>query len=181
MPRDTVRDLWQVSNSKITACKRSNELVEENTASRQDGAASKLAAKKSKKISRGYSGATCSIDSYTIKTPREANHTFLKPTQASIDSSIEKMAQTDIKTCHPRRTREMAIADFLHCHNIPDIVAGSSLLKRIVDLARQSSKDFKVPGRKKVGGAPTFELRELQRDHQDLPTEACRGLWTLLA
>lgn len=45
----------------------------------------------------------------------------------------------------------MAIADLLYYENIPDRVADSPRLRRVLDLARMSSSDFNPPGRKKVG------------------------------
>jgi hypothetical protein len=148
------KDLWNLTNAKISARKRAQIAVDEHTAARQEGAASSLASKKMK--NSGDNSAMYPMDSFVSKTPRDHSVLVLRPSQTSIDSGIEKLGQGNITTSIHARL-EVAIADMLHCHNIADRVADSSCLKLVIDLARMSTKDFKIPNRKKVGG-PLLDL-----------------------
>ncbi len=49
-------------------------------------------------------------------------------------------------------TVEMAIADFFHCENIPDLVVESPRFIPLVSVCRLVGEDFVVPHRKKIGG-----------------------------
>ena len=61
------------------------------------------------------------------------------------------MHQTDIRTTINARL-EMAIADLMHCENLPDCVVESSRLQLVLQHARFVDSTFKVPDRKKIGG-----------------------------
>jgi hypothetical protein len=143
-----------LSNAKIDARKRTQTAIDEHTAARQEGAAIELAKKKMK--SSGEAAANCPMDSFVSKTSRDPSIMVLKPSQTSIASGLEKLDQGNVTTAIHARL-EMAIADLLHCHNIADRVADSARLKQVIDLARMSTKEFKIPNRKKVGG-PLLDL-----------------------
>lgn len=137
-----------MSTAKIDARKRTQTPIDEHTASRQEGAAIKLAKKKMK--NSGEVAANYPMDSFVAKTSRDPSILVLKPSQTSIASGLEKLSQGSVTTAIHTRLK-MAIADLLHCHNIADCIADSAPLKQVIDLARMSTstKDFKIPNRKK--------------------------------
>jgi hypothetical protein len=61
------------------------------------------------------------------------------------------MQQGDICQIN-KSSLNMAIADFFHCDNIPDNVAKSPRLKRIIMLAKAVGNDYKIPTRQRIGG-----------------------------
>jgi len=73
---------------------------------------------------------------------------FALSSQRSISSSIQN---TNIRKSH-NAIVEMAIANFFHCENIPDAVAESPRLKRLVKVCRHVGDDFVIPNRKTNGG-----------------------------
>jgi len=64
---------------------------------------------------------------------------------------LEKMHQTDIRTAI-NACLEMAIADLMHCENLPDHVVESSRFKLVLQQACFIDSTFKVLSRKKIGG-----------------------------
>ena len=61
------------------------------------------------------------------------------------------MHQTDIRTTI-NACLEMAIADLMHCENLPDHIVESSRFKLVLQHAHFVDSTFKVPSRKKIGG-----------------------------
>jgi hypothetical protein len=46
----------------------------------------------------------------------------------------------------------MAIADFFHCENIPDMVVESPRFKRMVFILLKVGSDFEIPKQRQIGG-----------------------------
>jgi len=72
--------------------------------------------------------------------------------QPSIEKAVTRQVQTDINAVN-NTTLEMAIAGFFHCEAIPDCAADSTRFRIVIKLAKLASRDFAVPGQKKVGGS----------------------------
>ncbi len=51
----------------------------------------------------------------------------------------------------------MAIADFFHCENIPDLVVESPRFKRMVFVLSTVGSDFEIPNQMQIGG-PLLDL-----------------------
>jgi hypothetical protein len=69
--------------------------------------------------------------------------------QTSIPAGLQH--QTDICKVN-NALAQMAIADFFHCENIPDLVVESSRFKRMVSVSGKVESDFEIPKRMQIGG-----------------------------
>ena len=87
-----------------------------------------------------------SFNSVTVSPPKSPNHC----NQSSINGLVEKMNQADIMTTINARL-EMAIADLMHCENLPDRVVDSPRFKLVLQHARFIDNTFKIPSRSKIG------------------------------
>ena len=124
-----------------------NDLVN-NAALRQDSAVLSLVAKKIKAPLSGHGclDSMSSFSSVTASPPKSPNHR----NQSSINGLVEKMYQADIRTTINAKL-EMAIADLMHCENLPDRVVDSPRFKLVLQHARFVDSTFKIPTRKKLG------------------------------
>lgn len=125
-----------------------NDLVDDASL-RQDSAVLCLAAKKIRTPLSGR-GSLDSISSFSSVTASPAKSPNRR-NQSSINGLVEKMNQADIRTTINARL-EMAIADLMHCENLPDRVVDSPRFKLVLQHARFTDSTFKIPSRKKIGG-----------------------------
>ena len=130
-------DLFDSIVGKADKQKRGVDALMDVATQRQDAAAISLIDKKLKP-----SPSALSLES-PKKSPRHG--------QSSINGLLERMAQSDIRTTINARL-EMAIADLMHCENLPDRVVESSRFKLVLQHACFVDSTFKVPSRKKIGG-----------------------------
>ena len=143
------KNLFDSIVGKANVRKRgSNDLVG-NAALRQDSAVLSLVAKKIKAPlpGRGCLDSLSSFSSITASPAKSPN----RCNQSSINGLVEKMNQADIRTTINARL-EMAIADLMHCENLPDRVVDSPRFKLVLQHARFIDSTFKIPSRKKIGG-----------------------------
>lgn len=87
-----------------------------------------------------------------------------KGLQPSISASLGKSSQSTI-TGSNHTALEMAIANFFHCENIPDSAVESPHFSHLLKCARAVGKDFKPPGRMKIGGELLDLNYKLTIDH----------------
>jgi hypothetical protein len=74
--------------------------------------------------------------------------------QPSISAGIQH--QTDIRKVN-NALAQMAIADFFHCENIPDMVVELPRFKRMVSVLSKIASDFEIPKQRQIGG-PLLDL-----------------------
>ncbi len=74
--------------------------------------------------------------------------------QPSISAGIQH--QTDICKVN-NALAQMAIANFFHCENIPDMVVESPRFKRIISILSKVGSNFEIPKQRQIGG-PLLDL-----------------------
>ena len=134
--------------------KRGLEEVHDHVASRQLLAVAQLTVKRSKTSTGGAAASSNSLG-FNAATKK---HPYVKPNthpsnQPSIVASVKNATMTQQSILQSNNTElEMAIADLFHCENIPDSTVQSARFAIVLKKARLVGNDFKMPGRKMIGG-----------------------------
>ena len=62
--------------------------------------------------------------------------------QPSIEASMERAGERDIRDCN-NASLSMAIADMIHCENLPERLVESARFRRVITLARTVSSSYR--------------------------------------
>jgi hypothetical protein len=154
-----LQDLYDTSVGKGEALKRTAVAIEASTEQRQEQSVNKILQQKRICGITKKPGLPRPISSNASTTSSLPSTVIAH--QPSIAASMGNMQQGDIRQIN-KSSLDMAIADFFHCDNIPDNVAKSPRLKRIITLAKAVGNDYKIPTRQRIGG----ELLDLNFESQ---------------
>jgi hypothetical protein len=92
----------------------------------------------------------------------------------SIQQSISAGIQHQMDICKVNHAlAQMAIANFFHCENIPDLVVESPRFKRMVFVLSTVGSDFEIPKQMQVGG-PLLDLN-FQTKYDDNKTNLLKS------
>jgi hypothetical protein len=142
--------LAAASAAQKKANKNAAAAVTDYTAKRMAPMIKTLAAKKS----RGAQSGTDAVPVALTKAPEIVSETndLLKPTmQPTITAAFQNRPQSSLAQSN-YAALEMSVANFFHACNIPDAAVESPQFAYMLNRARFVDSNFKIPGRKKIGG-----------------------------
>jgi hypothetical protein len=148
--------------SQADSKKRSVKVAHDIVETQQSASVATLHAKCSVAMSQpagAHQGGT------VISFPRSMScHKVLSSAVSSLHPSISAGIQHQMDICKVNNAlAQMAIADFFHCENIPDIFVELPRFKRMVSILSKVGPDFEIPKQRQIGG-PLLDLNFQTKD-----------------
>jgi len=136
--------LYDSFMERLGTKKQSSEQIIQSVTLQQESAVASMLESRGKKVVSAFGYSPHSYDSTHVASAAGATAKYQG------QRSVSTM-QLDIRRCNDA-TVEMAIADFFHCENIPDIVVESPRFKRLISVCRLVGDKFVPPNAHKLGG-----------------------------